>query len=248
MENDDSIRRSELGQYRIEILEKNAFETERAEYLLKEQLGVRSLTGFGCQDMKQGIVAAGAIVYYLEETQRSNPRHIKEIVTYHIGDFMFLDEPTIWNLELFRTMRRQTVKGTLFQILDKTATPIGSRLLKRWIAYPLVDLKKIRLRLAAVSSFKDDPLFRDDVRKQLEGIYDLERLNGRISLGRANARDMVALKDSIRRLPDIKMKLRDSVSEYLAEISEKIDILQDISELIEMSIHDEPPGLGVLVS
>ncbi|MBN2060292.1 MAG: DNA mismatch repair protein MutS [Deltaproteobacteria bacterium] len=241
LEDDMSVRRMELWQYRMEILRREEFDTERAESLLKEQLEVRSLDGFGCHGMNQGIVAAGAIVYYLKETQRGNPIHIRQIITYHIGDFMFLDEPTIWNLELFRTMRRQSMKGTLFHILDKTKTPMGSRLLKRWIGYPLVDLREIHLRLSAVASFKDDPMLRDDVRDQLEGIYDLERLNGRVSLGRANARDLIALKASIRRLPAIKKKLESIANEYLAEVSEKIDTLQDISDLIEKSVRDEPP-------
>ena len=240
-ENEDLSGRSELANYRIEILTRDGFDPRRAESLLKEQLGVRSLAGFGCQDMDRGIVASGAVVYYLTETQKGNPEHIKEIVAYRLGDFMFLDETTCAHLELLKTMRRQSVKGSLFQILDKTATPMGSRLLKRWIAYPLIHLDKIRKRLAAVSCLKDDPMFREGIREDLEKIYDLERLNGRISLGRANARDLVALGSSIRRIPFIKKALANSRSALLSEIAASLDALEDVACLIEESIHDDPP-------
>ena len=98
----------------------------KAEGLLKEQLGVRSLTGFGCRDMPEGIIAAGALVHYFRDTQKGHPEHIKEIVSYRIGDFMFLDESTCAHLELLKTMRRQSVKGSLSQIIDRTVTPMGS--------------------------------------------------------------------------------------------------------------------------
>ncbi|MBW1915485.1 MAG: DNA mismatch repair protein MutS, partial [Deltaproteobacteria bacterium] len=232
----------DLSSYRIEILNKNNFDEFRADHLLMEQLGVKSLVGFGCENMEQGIIAAGAVVHYLQETQKVNPVHIREIVTYCLGDYMFLDEPTTWNLELFRTMRRQTTKGSLFQVLDKTVTPMGSRLLKRWIGYPLVDLNQIRMRLAAVSSFRDDRIFRDEIREQLSGIYDLERLNGRISLGRANARDLEALKLSLYKLPALRERLTGSASRLLESIAKKMDGLQDVAAIIEQSISDDPPA------
>ena len=232
----------DLSSYRIEILNKNNFDESRADHLLMEQLGVKSLVGFGCENMEQGIIAAGAVVHYLQETQKVNPVHIREIVTYCLGDYMFLDEPTTWNLELFRTMRRQTTKGSLFQVLDKTVTPMGSRLLKRWIGYPLVNLNQIRMRLAAVSSFRDDRIFRDEIREQLSGIYDLERLNGRISLGRANARDLEALKLSVYKLPALRERLTGSASRLLESIAKKMDALQDVAAIIEQSISDDPPA------
>ncbi len=231
----------DLACYRREILSREAFDTDGAEHLVKEQLGVKSLVGFGCDGMEQGIIAAGAIVHYLKETQKANPDHIKEIVSYRLCDFMFLDESTVSNLELFKTIRRQSVKGSFFQILNRTTTPMGSRILKRWIGYPLLDLNQIRRRLAAVSSLRDDRIFREEIREQLEGIYDLERLNGRISLGRANARDLVALKSSVLRIPVIKKRLAHSTSELLTDIAVKLDPLQDIAQLIGSAICDEPP-------
>ena len=191
--------------------------------------------------MEQAILAAGALIHYVQTTQKVNPDHIKDLVTYRLGDFMFLDEATTANLELFRTVRRQSVRGSLFQILDRTVTPMGSRQLRKWIGYPLLDLREIRLRLAAVASFRSDRIFREEIREHLEGILDMERLNARISMGRANARDLVALKQSSRRLPAIKERLAGSPSELLNEIAGKLDPLQDVAELIERAICEDPP-------
>jgi DNA mismatch repair protein MutS len=240
-ENDAPSLERDFSSYRTEVLLNENYNKGRARALLKEQLGVKSLTGFGCDGMEEGIIAAGAIVHYLRETQKGNPDHIREITTYRLGDYMFLDESTVQNLELFKTMRRQSEQGSLFNILDHTVTAMGSRLLKRWIGYPLLDLHAIRNRLAAVSSFRDDQIYREEIREQLEGIHDLERLNGRIALGRANARDLVGLKASIDRLPAVKERLSHSTSERLTDISEKIDTLQDVGDLIGEAICDEPP-------
>jgi DNA mismatch repair protein MutS len=240
-ENDNLAGRKDLSNYRVEILGRHSFDPQKAEGLLKEQLGVRSLTGFGCQDMPEGIIAAGALVHYFRDTQKGPPEHIKEIVSYRIGDYMFLDESTCAHLELLKTMRRQSVKGSLFQIIDRTVTPMGSRLLKKWIAYPLINLDKIRERLGAVSSLKDSLMLREEIREELKEIYDLERLNGRIALGRANARDLLALKRSIKRIPCIKNALSGSTSTLLSKIAVKLDSLQDIVLLIDKSIYDDPP-------
>ncbi|MEE9417932.1 MAG: DNA mismatch repair protein MutS [Desulfatiglandaceae bacterium] len=240
-ENGPLSTRKGLSRYRLELLERDLFDSRMAEDLLQEQLGVRSLTGFGCQDMVQGITAAGALVHYLRHTQKGFPDHIKEIVTYHMGDFIFLDESTCAHLELLKTMRRQSVKGSLFQILDRTVTPMGSRLLKIWIVYPLIDLDKIRKRHAALACLKDDPMTRERLREALEEIYDLERLNGRIALRRANARDLLALKSSIQRLPFIKDTISGSASTLLSEIASRLDTLKDIGDLIEEAIHEDPP-------
>ena len=231
----------ELARYRLEIIERDSFDPGRAEFLLKEQFGVKSLVGFGCQDMPYGIIAAGALLSYLKNNQKGCPVHIKEIISYRIGDFMFLDEATCSHLELLKTMRRQSAKGSLYQILDRTVNSMGSRLLKKWIAYPLIHLDKIRKRLAAVSCFKDDSIFRQEVREALKEIYDLERLNGRIAMGRANARDLLALNHSTQRLPFIKKVLSSSTSVLLSEISSRLDSLQDIAHLIDTAIHDDPP-------
>lgn len=240
-EGSELLSNKALSEYRTEMLPGEVFERSRAESLLKEQLGVKSLAGFGCENLSDGISAAGAIVHYLQDTQKGSPQHIKEIFTYRIGDYMFLDDATVRNLELFTTMRRQSPKGSLFGVLNRTLTPMGTRVLKKWIAYPLLEPGPIRRRLGAVSVLREDPQLRDEIRGELQGIYDLERLNGRIAVGRANARDLVALKHSIQRLPVLKERLADSRSELLSEISSELDPLQDIGELIEKAIREEPP-------
>ncbi|MCJ7684147.1 MAG: DNA mismatch repair protein MutS, partial [Desulfobacteraceae bacterium] len=240
-ENEQLSNRKELADYRLERLESHSFDPLGAEVLLKEQLEVRSLVGFGCQDMAQGIIAAGALVSYLRDTQKGFPEHIKEIVSYHIGDFMVLDESTCAHLELLKTMRRQSVKGSLFHILDKAVTPMGSRLLKKWISYPLININKIRERLAAVACFKDEPLLRGEIRDELKEIYDIGRLNGRIALKRANARDLLALRSSILRLPFIKNALENSTSKLLSAISSKLDALEDVGCLIQETISEDSP-------
>ncbi|MFO7461235.1 MAG: DNA mismatch repair protein MutS [Desulfatiglandales bacterium] len=241
LEKDALQFRPGLSPYRLEVLPKDVFQDHRAEGLLRKQLGVQSLAGFGCEDLSQGVTAAGAVVYYIQKTQKSNPDHIKEIVTYRLGDYLFLDEATIRSLELFRTLKRQSSKGSLFHVLDRAVTPMGSRQLARWIGYPLLDLREIRRRLAAVASFRDDRMTREGVQGELRGIYDLERLNGRISLGRANARDLVALKTSLQRLPSIKGLLAASPSELLSETSASLDTLEDVASVIDKAIRDEAP-------
>ncbi|MFO7987710.1 MAG: DNA mismatch repair protein MutS [Desulfatiglandaceae bacterium] len=240
-QNDPLVHNETLSPYRIEVLTSESFAPSEAEALLKEQLEVGSLTGFGCQDMSQGIIAAGALVYYVRETQKRLPPHIKEIVSYQVGDFMALDEPTVYHLELLRTMRRQSVKGSLFHILDKSVTPMGSRLLKHWITYPLVNLDRIRERLAAVACFKEAHDKRADVREMLKEVYDIGRLNGRIALRRANARDLLALKTSVLRLPLIQKALEDTPSSLLTDIVARLDTLEDVAVLIHEAIHDDPP-------
>jgi len=241
LENQDVVGNKGLSGYRVEVLGKDSFDPGRAEALLRQQLNVSSLAGFGCQDMQEGIVAAGALVHYLQDTHKGNPEHIKELVTYRTGDFMFLDESTCAHLELLKTMRRQTTKGSLFQILDKTVTPMGSRLLKKWIVYPLIHIDRIRERLGAVSCFKDDPMFREKIREELKEIYDLERLNGRIAMGRANSRDLLAIRSSIVRLPLIKNQLERSTSMLLSEIGSRLDCLEDIAHLVGDTIREDAP-------
>jgi len=240
---DPVLQEPDLSGYRVERLDPVDFDRQRASILLREQLGVHSLDGFGCRSMPQGIAAAGAIVHYLRKTQKARPAHVKDLVTYHLGGYMFLDETTTRNLELFRTIRRDSGKGTLLHVLDRTVTPMGARLLRRWMAYPLLDLDRIRRRLAAVTSLYEDRMLRESVREQLQGMYDLERLNGRISLGRANARDLVALKTSIWRIPALKEVLKGSSSETLDEIAAELDPLEDVASRIDGAICDEPPAL-----
>jgi DNA mismatch repair protein MutS len=230
-----------LNRYQLEVIEEAWFEVPHAEKTLKEQFQVESLEGFGLLEMPLGTRAAGALIHYLTETQKAAPGHIRDVATYRTGDFMFLDEATCSHLELFKTMRRGSFKGSLLQVLDRTKTAMGARLLKRWLAFPLLNLEAIRKRLGAVGCLKDDPLGRADLRAELDRMNDLERLNGRIALGRANARDLAALKVSLRRLPAVKAMLLQSPSILLSEIAEQMDPLEDVARLIEDAIAEDPP-------
>ena len=238
---DRKTRQKDLSRYRLEILDEETFDPRKADELLKEQLSVRSLIGFGCENMPSGITAAGALVAYLRETQKRFPPHIKEIVTYHMGEFMILDASTCTHLELLKTIRDQSSKGSLCQILDQSVTPMGSRLLKNWIAYPLVHMDPIQKRLAAVARLKDDPALREALRSELGEIYDMARLNGKIAMKRANARDLLALKASILRLPAVKDAISGSSSILLSRLGSKLDVLHDVVCLIQEAIHEDPP-------
>jgi len=242
LERDGLARHRGLSGFRVEELGSKDYVPSEAERILAEQLDVPSLASCGVEEMKAGIVAAGAVLTYLRNTQKTDLSHIKEINPYRPGDFMFLDEATTTNLELFKTIIRQTDKGTLLYILDKTLTPMGSRLLKRWMAYPLINLDAIKQRLIAVRELKEDLFLRQDLREELDQIYDLERLNGRISLGRASPKDLIALKNSIKRLPRIKKRITGSASTLLADIGETLDTLDDIRGSIEGAIREDAPA------
>ena len=227
----------------IEVLGNDDYVPSTGADLVKEQLGVSSLEGFGCASMSQGLEAAGALVYYLKEIQKGSPAHIKEISVYHLGQSMFLDEATRTHLELLKTMRRGTQKGSLIYVLDKTLTPMGARLLRKWISYPLLEPDPIEERLSAVSFLKDSPLLRQDIRDELKDIYDLERLNSRIALGRTNPRDLIALKISAKRLPIVKTLISETPSTLLSHLSSSLDCLEDIVALIEEAIKDDAPSV-----
>lgn len=230
------------SRYRIETLRAESLEPSGAAGLLKAQFGVCSLDGFGCEGLRAGLTAAGALVYYLREIHKGYPEHIKELVRYHLGDYMFLDEATVAHLELLKTMRRQSEKGSLFQILDRTVTPMGSRLLRRWIAYPLIRPESIRERLSAVGFFREAPFDRSVVRERLERMYDVERLNGRVAMGRANARDLVSLKLSLDLIPALKARLQGAACEKVAQMADALDALEEVAALIGEAIHEEPPA------
>ncbi len=230
----------ELSQYHTETIEDTP-SLKDAESILKEHFGTEHISGPEYSEMTNGIIAAGMLVRYIKNTQKASPHHIDKITSYRVGDFMILDETTCSHLELLRTMRRQSRKGSLFQVIDKTMTPMGGRILKRWIIYPLINAEQIRSRLKAVATMKDDPVTRKKIRDYLKDIYDMERLNGRIALGRATPRDLLSLKASIQKLPLIKEVLKDSASEFITDLIERMDLLHDVALTVENAIHDDPP-------
>ena len=193
---------------------------------------------------KLAIYAINALLKYLEDTQKTSLDHINTIKIYNTTRYMALDINARRNLEITEKMRDKSKKGTLLWVLDKTSTSMGGRLLRRWLNDPLIDRKEINDRLDAVEELKDSIILRGDVVDALKKVYDIERLAGKISYGNANGRDMISLKNSVKQLPEIKKVLSTTGAGLLKEIYENIDTLNDIYEIIEKSIVDEPP-IGV---
>ena len=182
-----------------------------------------------------------ALLEYLNETQMTSLEHINTITIYNISKYMALDINARRNLEITEKMRDKSKKGTLLWVLDKTSTSMGGRLLRRWLNDPLLDVKEIQERLEAVKELKDNMILRGDTTETLKKVYDIERLSGKMAYGNANARDMITLKNSLEKLPAVKQVLSQCNSKKLKELYENIDELQDIYELIEKSIVDDPP-------
>ena len=193
------------------------------------------------QDKTLAVSSINALVEYIEETQKTTLDHINKITVYQLSKYMALDINARRNLEITEKMRDKSKKGTLLWVLDKTSTSMGGRLLRRWLNDPLIDVKEINKRLSAVKELKDSIMLRGDVIENLKKVYDIERLAGKMAFGNANARDMITLKNSLYKLPDVKNILKGCKSDYLMELYERLDKLQDIHVLIENSIVDDPP-------
>ncbi|UCD88070.1 MAG: DNA mismatch repair protein MutS [Desulfobacterales bacterium] len=230
-----------LGQTSLNFLADNRFELESARARLLKQFKTHSLEGFGCHEWRAGIAAAGALLHYVDETQKGELVHITGITSYGLSEFMVVDEVSKRNLELFETIWSGAKRGSLLGIMDQTVTAMGARLLRTWLQYPLLDLEQIKLRSDAVEKAKENLSVRRSMRQALQEIHDLQRLNARIALKRCNARDLVALKHSIESLPEIRTLLNRLPSPLFAEITSKWDDLADVAGLIEDAISDDPP-------
>lgn len=210
---------------------------------IMRQFGVTNIEGLGLKDMPNCVISSGILLQYLHETQKNSLAHINHIVTYSIDDFMILDSATRRNLELCETLRDKQKRGSLLWVLDKTKTAMGARMLRNMIEQPLIYKNDIEARLDAVEQLNNDVINRDEIREYLNSIYDLERLMTRISLRNANPRDMIAFKTSLSYLPYIRQLLKEYPGGMLAEIYNNLDELQDICELLEQSINEDPPIL-----
>ena len=193
------------------------------------------------QDNILEICAINALVSYIENTQMTDLSHINTITIYHVLKYMALDINARRNLEITEKLRDKSKKGTLLWVLDKTSTSMGGRLLRRWLNDPLIDENEINKRLNSVEELKNDVILRGDIIENLKKIYDIERLAGKMAYGNATPRDMITLKNSLLKLPETKNILQNVKTNYLKEIYENIDELQDIYELIDKSITDDPP-------
>lgn len=198
------------------------------------------------KDLEKRLFAVSAInglIKYIEDTQKTKLEHINRITIYTITKYMSLDINARRNLELTEKMRDKSKKGTLLWVLDKTSTSMGGRLLRRWISDPLIDENEINERLEAVEELKDNIILRGELLDKLKGVYDMERLAGKIAYGNVNARELNSLKASSGKLPEIKSMIKNSRSKMLRNLYEELDSLEDIYELIEKAIVDDPPIL-----
>ena len=208
---------------------------------IRRQFHTDSLQGLGIGEGSAAEAAVGSLLLYIHDTQKNDMSHIARPAVYATGDHMSLDKATIRNLELTETLFEKKLSGSLLGVLDKTHTAMGSRLLKQWIRTPLNDCARINARLDAVAELADDILLRNDLKEELKRIYDFERLAGRIATGKANGRDLIALRNSCDSLPEIKQLISGSHSQLLQELSQQIHGLEDVYELIDRSIVEEPP-------
>ena len=225
----------------IRALEDRQFAKDACESSLKEHFHVTSLDGLGLHDYTAGVIAAGAVMRYLYETQKSTLPHLTHITPYVTTRFMVLDSSARRNLELTETLREKTKKGSLLWVLDKTKTAMGARLLRSYVEQPLLEKDEINRRLDAVEELKENAITREEIREYLNSVYDLERLLGRISYKTANPRDLTAFASSLSMLPAIKYLLVGFHSELLTQTAHQMDPLEDLKKLIEDSIAEEPP-------
>jgi DNA mismatch repair protein MutS len=216
------------------------FDYPEAYKTLLRNLKVSSLEGFGCDGMNAAISAAGALVSYLEETQKGS-FFLKKISPLRHKSYMFLDAATQRNLELAHNLKDSSNENTLLSVLDETLTPMGGRFLRASLLKPLIEMNEIKQRQDAIEHLLDDFELLEELRTSLRKVQDLERLSSRVNSKTANARDLIAIKNSILALPKIKKSMSSSRNSYLRIISEDIAEFSGISALIEKSIIDSPP-------
>ena len=209
--------------------------------IIVKHFNVENLEVLGLKDRIYSIISTGKLIDYLYSTQKDSLEHINRLQFYNPADYMILDINTRENLEIHHTIMGREKKGALIWVLDKTSTAMGGRLLKNWLEQPLLDIKEIEKRQEIVELFVNNPILMDEVKECLKKIYDLERLIGKISYGNCNARDLCSLKISIGIIPKLKDILLKSNDKLLVELGMKIDTLEDIYDLIDKSIVDDPP-------
>lgn len=225
----------------IAALDGHFFGDETCRKILKEHYHVGTLDGLGLADYDAGVIAAGCVMQYLYETQKSTLDHLTSITPYQVGQYMVIDTSTRRNLELVETLREKQKRGTLLWVLDKTKTAMGARLLRSYIEQPLIHKDEILERQEAVQEFNMNYISREEICEYLNPVYDLERLIGRISYKTANPRDLLAFKNSLEMIPYIKDILKEFRSPLLRRFEEELDPLSDLKDLVERAILDEPP-------
>lgn len=209
--------------------------------VLTKHFNTLSLKGFGCDDLEAGICAAGAVLHYLKENQKSELGHIRRLQRLSNTEFVGLDQATRRNLELLRSIRDGTTHGTLISVLDRTRTPMGARKLVQWVLHPLRDPDRIRARLDAVEELVQTKTTLERLREALGEFGDLERLMAKVTTGRANARDLKAVANSLRHVPALKEILKEAESQFLSRIRNDLNTLDALVQEIDSALVDEPP-------
>ncbi|MBD2252988.1 DNA mismatch repair protein MutS [Nostoc parmelioides] len=217
------------------------FSQAEARSTLLQRFKVRSLEGLGCDHLPLAVRAAGGLLEYVEDTQKAGQVSLQRLRTYTITDYLIVDNQTRRNLEITQTVRDGTFHGSLLWALDKTSTAMGSRALRRWLLQPLLDIKGINSRQDTIQELVTNTRLRQDLRHLLRQIYDLERLTGRASSGTANARDLVALADSLSRLPELANLVIDAHSPFLKALQKVPPILEELAQKIHAHLVESPP-------
>lgn len=217
------------------------FSSGESRARLLQKFKVRSLEGLGCEHLPLAVRAAGGLLEYLEETQKENAIPLQPLRTYTLTDFLIIDHQTRRNLEITQTVRDGTFHGSLLWALDKTSTAMGSRALRRWLLQPLLDIKGIRTRQDTIQELVEKTTLRQELRQLLRQIYDLERLTGRTGSGTANARDLLALADSLSRLPELSRLVADARSPFLRALQKVPPILEELALQIRGHVVESPP-------
>lgn len=225
----------------VTALENRFFSDDSCRRLLREHFHVNHLDGLGLSEYEAGTIAAGAVLAYLYETQKSTLDHLTAITPYTTGQYMMLDTSTRRNLELTETLREKQKRGTLLWVLDKTKTAMGARMLRSFVEQPLIAREEILARQNAIEELNMNYISREEMAEYLNAVYDLERLIGRISYKTANPRDLIAFQNSLAMLPHIKKILGEFGADLLQEADSGMDALEELTELIGKAIVDDPP-------
>ena len=223
-------------------LEDWIFSNDYAYERLTEQFKTKNLKGFGMEKLTVGIKSAGALLHYLEQNHKESLRHFTTITVHNEDSFMGLDQTTVRNLELFEPMMRGTEQSSLLDVINRTKTAMGSRLLRNWLRNPLTEISDIEKRLEVVSFFFSKSNLRDETREHLGSMNDIERLLSRLSSGRAMPRDLVALRESLIHIPELKLLLNSVNNKELKSLISQSTDLSKLTELIKSALNDEPPA------
>lgn len=219
----------------------NPFSMSIAKSRILQTFDLRSLEGLGCADLPLAIRAAGGLLEYIEDTQRSSPVPLQPLRTYSLVDYLILDQQTRRNLEITQTVRDGKLQGSLLWSLDKTCTAMGGRALRRWLLQPLLELENILSRQSTIAELVDDTQLRQDIRQLLKQLYDLERLSGRVGAGSANARELLWLADSLVRLRNLSILVQNSKSQHLQALQNIPSDLENLGNKVISYLVESPP-------